>query len=796
MNQNINSIRKDILVMKVQIGETEMDLTFDKFFFSKESKQMCSNRGIASRSRKISGRPFIDRFRPYSTRWLNDLCYEDLVHFFFDENVFFNEPSYFGSPVGDVNDDAVIRQNIYLTLFYLFPTGFPIMNNIVFSFDTISGQKSFSPMLSGYYFTDFGNSKEPLAITDGGDANTSVTPVTPVKEERKSESQSLLSSFFSAPYRRYSYIGSASKCDYTVSQVTWKNDIYNHPSYVELLSKVYSLCVWQQTTGKVEFQRLLYGAGQTSSNMKNGYTAGLHVRLKQQLDSIHKNKLESLKKLTKHAIHVDDHIIQNQHQFISRCIDFLRLSKDKKYTVPMAKYKADGDNKYKKYNKLYRDIRKNNNESEFIKARAAIQEYLSEYVLVFYNLLSSYKTDSKNVIDRREKLLHSYSKIQEEIEQREEEEEKDQAANNKDVEFSTINQLKQLLNSDGNEEMEAQIIAIYKNGDIRTQIEKLFKDINFTFAKESIQNSSEIFMDTFTQYVVYTTVYAAILDFKMINIDDFIPDNEFMKIINLQKGSLLGPFYDMRKAYFKFMKETGESTNADLNGMITDYMIGKTNDLGLCSIYYHNVMLKSQTDIFNDIGNYESEVSGINSSKKIYTGIRKDVSTLSKLYILDGISEYDTPALKTTTEYVVHISLNVYDQELNNENVSGLKCFLLGTELGRRLNNLVYLSEESVNKYLVFSEIKHIPRVDGKDLNELAKASDSKEKEKEKEGDRDRDRDQDKTFKAGRRHSHRRNRRRHQKTKRRVLKTRKVRFKLAFLKKYADIKGGRLWYWS
>ena len=576
MNQNINSLRKDLLVMKIRVGEKDIDFTYDNLFISEESKATCK-KSETEKPRKISQRPFIDRYRKYSSNWLNDMCYEDVVHFFFDENVFFNESNFFEGAVDtDSNNDRIVNENIYMTLFYLFPTGFPSIMNIRFSSDIISNKHSYTPFASGYFPYDIGKKE-----------------VTPDQDEKKKKIRedygavittvgSIFGDLFDYPYTRFSYLGSKSQCDYTIAQVTWKNDIYNHPQYVDFLGKVYSLCIWQRTTGKTEIDRI----------MKD-----LKSRFKKLMTAVSETKPKMRDNGTLVKANFNDH-------------------------------------------------------SVLVKLKGLV--------------------DDTNL---------------------------------------------------SNEDFERKLMETYMEGKVKSDIEAWFRDLGLTNARDSsVQSTRDNFIETYIQYAVFIVLDKAIHETKMLKIDEFLTDKDFMKAMKDQEGKLLKPFYELRESYFKFTNEVGESTNDSLNKMIIDFMVGESNELGYCSIYYHNVLLKNRNKTIKDIRNIIETVDKINRTTKIRTGINKDVSTLTNINVMGSTSPFSSSSIKPRTEFVIYLSMNVYDQQLDNVNMELLRCYLLRLELGRRLNNLVYNDiANQQNNVLVISEIKSIPKMTKKEVSQMAK---------------------------------------------------------------------------
>jgi len=616
MNTNINALRKDVLIMKIKVGDKDIDFTYDNLYISDESKETCRKSEDNNKGRKISQRPFIDRYRKYSSSWLSDLCYEDVVHFFFDENEFFNEPSFF-LPASDseTTDDRVINENIYMTLYYLFPTGFPTLMNIRFSYDILSDSQSFTPMSSGYFLYDVGKNTLP---EDKKNARMKES------NEKFGNVVNLFGNLFNYPYARYSYLGSKSNADYTISQVTWKSDIFNHPQYVEFLQKVYSLCIWQRTKGLSEVNRLLNG-------------------LRERFDKISSTILET----------------------------------DIKEKIKKTKQLIDGQGKINEKNE-------------------------------------------KNKIENIEKLNNKLKELQSD----------NKFIKRKHIEHDNLLKLVDVLENKElkDEDFFKEILQFYRDGKVRLEIDEMFKGYGSNSRDSDVQSTKNNFIETFIQYCIYILLKESIVELRMIRMTEFITDKEFMKNFKDQEKKSLKPLFEMREAYFKFANEVGESTNDKLNEMIIDYMtandseLNSSRDLGYCAIYYHNFLLKNQNKNFNgDMQQIQYRMKDIKRLGKLFTGINKDVSTLTNTNVLGSTSPFASSSIKAKTEYTIYLSMNVYDEMLDNVNINILRCYLLSLELGRRLNNLVFNKSQSAeNRYLVMSEVKHIPKMTEKEVKKLA----------------------------------------------------------------------------
>jgi hypothetical protein len=212
-----------------------------------------------------------------------------------------------------------------------------------------------------------------------------------------------------------------------------------------------------------------------------------------------------------------------------------------------------------------------------------------------------------------------------------------------------------------------------------------------------------------------------------------------------EKGHLYPPIYkesikDIKELNFihklyndceTFKNELqGESSNSDLNKLITDFTEGKIIE-DSTSLTDHAIFYRYY--LFNDrsipIDNFDKTIKDkvIKNNEKwrnIYTGIRRefqgDIKTKS------GVSN----------SFTIYLSMNVYDQELNNETAYLFKCFLLNNELGRRME-YQFATTKRQHKELINSEIKHIPMLENKSLSQVTEekkkkdAEDDKKKEQE-----------------------------------------------------------------
>lgn len=143
--------------------------------------------------------PYFTDVVEYPISILNDMTYDDIVKFFFDLSIFNNTllPYYDNNKELTLEDKTRITEfNIMNMIRLLFPTNFPIVNNITNSLNFINKSKSTYPL----FFN-------PLKRID------------------------------------YSHLKIKSNT-YTINKVIWINDIINHPNYSKLLNYFSDFNVW------------------------------------------------------------------------------------------------------------------------------------------------------------------------------------------------------------------------------------------------------------------------------------------------------------------------------------------------------------------------------------------------------------------------------------------------------------------------------------------------------------------------------------------------------------------------
>lgn len=142
--------------------------------------------------------------------------------------------------------NTLIKQNVMIMLGSIFPTNYPISDNIFNSYDTL-----------------FMNSILPTT-------SFSFSNILPF----------ILSSIGLKP-KLYSYIKSPSKGICTVTQVMWLNDLYNHPQYKEIVEKYEKFQQWKMKESVSEEKNLQ----KKIKEFKEKYNPGLK-KLKELFDKI------------------------------------------------------------------------------------------------------------------------------------------------------------------------------------------------------------------------------------------------------------------------------------------------------------------------------------------------------------------------------------------------------------------------------------------------------------------------------------------------------------------------------
>ena len=591
------------LDIQIELNGKQTPFTYSMLHISKEMEQA----EVVIRS--PNDKPYLNRFRPYSLSYLESLTYKELVQFFFDKIIFRKDIYYEKEPaIKQTEDDTVLRQNIYMTLYFLFPTGFPTTRNIRFSCDIISGQKESHVEITESMFKNLIRPKKPMTNANGnantngngnangmrGGAAAAGAAAGPGTGTTGTEEPKRKRGYFQPWDRRFSYLKIGSDV-HTITQVTWKNDLYNNVDYARLLTQTYNYCS--------NMQRL------TSSAYNQ--TAGTGAKM---------NKLDE--------------------QF----------------------NQAEGKLKVKMESPLFKtDIKPGTNitkiKAELENIKKATDEVSKD----------AYRKNIKDIYDQSNFITYIQTEFS-------------------DVIKGTANYISQSTLS---------LIST-----LQADVIQLLSSFVFLYnMKEAIHNKKMV--DTVTYHHNGNDEYAKAMG-------------------NIKIAPFIKPFSDELNKFT--MKQ---NTNPRIEQMVNDYRNSKNNTLAYHAIYFRGHLLNDRTGKFDDLSTIVTAVKQIHKQgwKNIYTGILVPKVT-------DFVANSsDTSSSGNKRVFTIYLSMNLFDQELNNDTAYLFKCFLLNNELGNRLDRLMSSSKPRSN-ILFESEIKHVPKMGNKNLTEAAKAVDDDEKKK------------------------------------------------------------------
>ena len=156
------------------------------------SRRLFYNPDFKEEDGQLSEYPFLVINRKYNVDTIRKMTLFDKISFFFNENVLLSREDAYTGEILDANkyDNDYIRNNVLVMLETLFPTNYPLANDINNSFDILNGG-----LMTGLL----------------GASN----------------------------YGRYSYLQDDGI--YTFRKLTWLNDIINHSEYRELVNKYVDL---------------------------------------------------------------------------------------------------------------------------------------------------------------------------------------------------------------------------------------------------------------------------------------------------------------------------------------------------------------------------------------------------------------------------------------------------------------------------------------------------------------------------------------------------------------------------
>ena len=228
------------------IKETQINIIIDtnipnekEFSFTKD---VLYNKTLKNTD-EFSQYPYFSSYIPYPEKILKSLDYPSQVDFFFKKDEFIrilkNTDDYkkiflesedirkqseleqtkkFQSrrkKGGSSQNEDIIQNNIMIMLSLIFPTNYPVLNNISNSYD--------------YLFTSTSNI-------------SSVHGIVPFLLS--------ISLGIESKEPKYSYIKSPSKGICTVTEVIWLNDLYNHPEYKKIVDQYATFQKWKITEVK------------------------------------------------------------------------------------------------------------------------------------------------------------------------------------------------------------------------------------------------------------------------------------------------------------------------------------------------------------------------------------------------------------------------------------------------------------------------------------------------------------------------------------------------------------------
>jgi hypothetical protein len=167
------------------------------------SRRLFYNPEFKEENGQLSEYPFLVLNRKYNVDTIRNMTLFDKISFFFNENVLLSREDAYTGEILDANnyDNDYIRNNVLVMLETLFPTNYPLANDINNSFDILNGG-----LMTGLL----------------GASN----------------------------YGRYSYLQDDGI--YTFRKLTWLNDIINHSEYRELVNKYVDLYKFVSSNKKYE----------------------------------------------------------------------------------------------------------------------------------------------------------------------------------------------------------------------------------------------------------------------------------------------------------------------------------------------------------------------------------------------------------------------------------------------------------------------------------------------------------------------------------------------------------------
>jgi len=680
----------NILSIKLEIGNnaTPVDMTFDTLYIpDKEKYTELSNINF-----NTSKRPFLHRYKRYNRSLLNRYAYPGVLVYFFDRRKF--KELLMGEGTNETANDDIFRENIYLTLYYLFPTGYPSIGNIHFSANKIAGGSlGFAPA-GKTGFMNFIMNSNPIQQLN--------------PKMQTSWFQNLWRTFQGG--RSFSYI----KRDktYTINEVIWKNDLYNHPTYRKFLRAIYTYISWGERYRKNTVMVSSLGANKPISV----------VKIDKQIEDVRKEFVISLKVF----------IQENYKYFCQNAAAYKNLRSiivDTKSLYLFAEilnnYEAKINSLQEKINALEKEKEAKGREPyDYYKVRSWRNEMTE--ISKEKSSIETFFIDQKDIIN---KIKSNAFEITKETTQSEEtvfmSKEREQLLEYRDASEKGHERGKTMTDDD---KKSVDIIRQkYKERGIVEEL-KYLKD--FIYRKRGRTTDNNSLLEKYAKYVYFLDAKEAIEQQKMVPIQTaYLIEDKYYKSA-FESVSELEPIRRLFNTdYREFQRELGgeEGTNPVLNQIIYDFLNGQSSVLAECAIWFHNYVLEDKSLLLEPekLKQIESNVQSFNSKwSNIYTGIRAEYTTSSALATADRQAPIRP---SNSNEFTIYVCANAFDQELNEETLDLFKCYIKNHTLGDMALHMTsqsgHAKEESVReKFLLHSIIHHIPGQDNQTLKEKAKS--------------------------------------------------------------------------
>jgi hypothetical protein len=684
------------LNIRLEIGNNQepIDLTFDTLYIPDKEKYP----ELANINFNGSKRPFFHRYKKYKRSVLSAAGYPGVLVYFFDQRKF--KDILTGTDTSSSANDDILRENIYLTLYYLFPTGYPSVGNIHFSSNKIAGGgMGFAPE-GGLGVLNF--LKEPAPITGVQNA------------VEKNWWQNILETFQGK--RIFSYV----KRDktYTISEAIWKNDLYNHPTYRNFLRSIYTYISWG-----VRYQKSTIMVGTKNTDGKIEQKSVL--KMDNNINLIRKEFINSFKNFITHNI---DKICNNKKGYEN----IRNLIVELKLLYVISEIIADRDKKEKELdNEINIQIERNKNRDSDSKS------YYTEQISNKKRARTIFQNETDKILQffdlpEQTKILeikNNNFKI-EEVNKDENKEEKNTIFVINKTNLTELNEKSERgyeKNEDEKNNSIKEIRDIYRKRVIFEELRILKTELRNK--KDSHPLDEETLLNKFAKYVFFLDAKDAIEQNKMVPIQTAYLINDKYYKNAFESGTELEPIKRLYNTdYREFQRELGgdEGTNPVLNRIIYDFLNGQSSELAECAIWFHHFILEDKSLLIEPakLKEIESSVQSFNSNwQNIYTGIRAEYSMTQQM-ISDN---KQSSSSRSSNEYTIFVCLNGFDQELNEETLDTFKCFIQNHSIGdmalQLFNKSSDVKEESIrDKFLIHSVIQNIPSSDNQTLKEKVKS--------------------------------------------------------------------------